>query len=84
MKTIKEQLESGIVTFTFTKKDGSIRTTKGTRCFDNPLAVGEEYTPPKGNSTPKPGVITYWDLDKNAWRCFNEDSYIETLEVQEL
>lgn len=83
MSTIKEQLERGVVTFTFTKRDGSVRTAKGTRCFDNPLAVGENYVPPKGTGVPKAGVITYWDLDKSAWRCFNEDSYIETLEVEE-
>ena len=84
MSTIKEQLEKGIVTFTFVKKDGSVRTAKGTRCFDNPLAVGENYVPPKGVGVPKEGVITYWDLDKSAWRCFTESSYIETIKVEEL
>lgn len=84
MSTIKEQLEKGIVTFTFEKKDGSVRTARGTRCFDNPLAVGENYVPPKGTSVPKEGIITYWDLDKSAWRSFTESSYIETIKVEEL
>ena len=84
MSTIKEELERGIVTFTFTKKDGTVRTAKGTRCFDNPLAVGENYVPPKCTGVEKPNILSYWDLDKEAWRCFNESAYIETLEIQEL
>lgn len=84
MSTIKEELERGIVTFKFTKKDGSERIARGTRCFDNPLAVGENYVPPKGTGVEKPNTISYWDLDKEAWRCFNESSYIETIEIQEL
>ena len=34
---------------------------------------------PKGTGTEKIGVITYYDLEKQGWRSFNEDSFIEFL-----
>jgi hypothetical protein len=80
-KTIKEMLNAGVVKFTFYKKDGSVREARGTRLSD-PAVVGPEYVAPKGNGSAQ-GVTTYWDLDKNAWRCFNTDSFIEVLEYTE-
>ena len=69
-------LNSGVCSFKYTKKDGSERVAKGTR---NPDVVRENDATPKGTGVERNGVITYYDLDKAAWRSFNEDSFVEFL-----
>ena len=67
-------LNSGIVTFSFWKKDGSIREAKGTT---NPVLVPEDKRPK--NTTPPSGgwgAIPYFDLDKNEWRSFSVLNFI--------
>ena len=65
---LREALKKGIVNFTFTKKDGTIRHATGTRN----LTLAESKT---GTSVPAPtsGRVNenaYFDLDKCAWRSF--------------
>lgn len=77
MKDIKNLLENGVVTFTFKKANGEMRTATGTRVLDPEVATG--YTSedaPKGERSAFPGVIPYWDLDKQAWRSLREDSLV--------
>lgn len=52
------QMKKGVVSFSFTKIDGSIRKAIGT-LKDVPATKGNESS----NS-----VLTYFDLDSNAWR----------------
>lgn len=73
---IKEKLENGIVEFTFRKVDGTERSARGTRCFGERSIVGENFVPVKGTGVEKTGVISYWDLDKEAWRSFGEYSVV--------
>lgn len=73
---IIETLTRGVVSFKYTKKDGSERIASGTRHMDFIRTQGAE---PKGTGTEKIGVITYYDLEKQGWRSFNEDSFIEFL-----
>ena len=73
---IKQTLASGVVNFKYTKKDGSERIASGTRHMDFIKTQGAE---PKGTGTEKIGVITYYDLDKEAWRSFREESFVEFL-----
>jgi hypothetical protein len=60
---VKKALRSLTVKFSFLKKNGEVReatgTTKGEYSF-------------KGTSKPSPfHIVKYFDLDKNAWRCFD-------------
>ena len=73
---IIETLNAGVQEFKYTKKDGSERVAKGTR---NPDIVNEHHATPKGTGVERDEVITYSDLEKEAWRCFNEESFIEFL-----
>lgn len=72
---IKEKLRNGVVTFTFTKKDGTTRQAKGTLIFDKSI-VGDNFVAPTGRGSEKIGATAYWDLDKEAWRSFNDDSLV--------
>ena len=73
---IIDRLNAAVQEFKYTKKDGSERVAKGTR---NPDVVNENNATPKGTGVERDGVITYYDLEKEAWRCFNEESFIEFL-----
>ena len=76
-KDLKTMLGEGIVTFTFKKTNGETRTATGTRVLNPAIAMGfTEDDKPKGIRKEVPGVITFWDIDKGAWRSVREDSII--------
>ena len=61
---VKRALYSGIVRFYFQKIDGSIREAYGTLRSDlcpQTLGTGRK---------PSPSVQTYFDTEKQEWRCF--------------
>lgn len=74
-----------VVNFTYTKKNGETRHARGTKKPSAIIAVDEDALP-KGTGTPKTSVITYFDLDKEAWRALQETSLvsIETKESLEM
>ena len=67
-------LKDGIVTFSYMKKDGSIREAKGTL---NHLLIPTDKLP-KGTSTAKPNFssVAYYDLERQDWRAFNVCEFI--------
>ena len=67
---LKSKLLSGIVEFSFTKKDGSIRKAKGTLRSD--LFKYE----PKGSNTKNYKSVAYYDLDANGFRSFSIGSLV--------
>ena len=74
---LKAALESGIVTFKFKKANGDIRSASGTRRLTPAIALGiTEEDMPKGVRKEVEGVITFWDIDKGAWRSCRENSII--------
>lgn len=73
IKVLKEKLHEGEVNFTFEKKDGSLRTAKGTL---NVQIMGEENAP-KGIDYSKSDTVTrYFDLNSNGWRSFTNEKLI--------
>lgn len=74
-----------VVNFTYTKKNGETRHARGTKKQSAITAVDEDALP-KGTGTPKTGIITYFDLDKKAWRALQETSLvsIETTESNDM
>ena len=76
-KDLKTLLNEGVVTFTFTKANGEMRTATGTRILNSAVAIGfTEDDKPKGIRKEVPGVIAFWDIDTCAWRSVREDSII--------
>ena len=70
---IKEVLASGDVYFTYRKKDGTEREAYGTR---NTRIMKDHNATPTGNGTEKAGVIAYYDLESEGWRCFKIENFI--------
>lgn len=71
-----KMLCAGKVKFQFTKKDGTVRTAIGT------LNPGMITRKPAGGCNPvkEAGYQTYFDLEKDAFRCFAESKVIGVVE----
>ena len=81
-ENLREWLRKGVVTFSYWKKDGTIREAKGTL---NDLFIPLDKRP-KGNTPPSGGwgALNYFDLDRNDWRSFAVTHYIGFVTVWEL
>ena len=80
---LREQLAKGIVTFSFWKKDHSIREAKGTL---HPLLIPADKKP-KGTEEMEmynPATICFFDLDKGEWRSFSVTHFIGFVTYYEL
>ena len=75
MENLKETLNNAIVTFTFKKANGEERVAVGTRCLTIATGMTEDQVP-KGIKEDVPGVIPFWDCEKQAWRSCREGSVI--------
>lgn len=64
------RMRNEIVTFTFTKVDGTIRIARGTLRKDVlPQTMGT------GRPTPE-SIQIYYDVDKKSWRSFKKNNLI--------
>ena len=69
----KETLRNNVVKFTFTKVDGTEREAIGTTRTRDLIYYNAM---PSGKWKSNPGVITYFDLEKESWRSCRENSII--------
>ena len=76
-------LNAGVVTFSFWKKDGSIREAKGTT---HPLLIPEDKRPKNNNQSPITNhqSIPFFDLDKQDWRSFSITHFIGFVTIYQL
>lgn len=77
IKSVKDILRLGIEVFKYKKKDGTIREARGTLNED---IIAENDGTPSGNGAShnySDDVIRYYDLDKNGWRSFLYENFIE-------
>ena len=79
---LRRWMHGGIVTFSYWKKDGSIREARGTLC---PSLIPEDKMP-KGlqNSAISYQTFRYFDLDRNDWRSFDISLFIGFVTIEEL
>ena len=69
---LARRMRSGLVSFYYTKSDGSIRKATGT-LKDRPSGVslnGKHLTKPSYKT------MAYFDIDKNGYRCFKVENLI--------
>lgn len=69
-----KMLREGIVEFEFIKKDGSVRSAKGT-------LVAEHLPAPKADSDgtsrkASENVMVYFDMEKQSFRSFVKESFV--------
>ncbi len=72
-----DNLQKGITHFYFTKKDGTRRSAYGTLSTD---IIKRHNGIPKNKRDDDSyinGAISYFDLEKDAWRCFKANSIVE-------
>lgn len=70
-------LEDGVAHFWFRKADGSLRSAYGTL---NRAIIERHGGIPEGEEKKEKafsGAVPYYDLEKDAWRCFKADSIQE-------
>lgn len=74
---LHDMLCKGTVKFLYTKKDGSVRTAVGT------LKSSLITRKPQGgeNKVKAAGYTTYFDLEKDAFRCFAESRLVGVVEA---
>ena len=69
-------LKEGIVEFEFVKKDGTVRSAKGTlepSLLPPAKPAGDsEVAPRKKNES----IFVYYDLEKNSFRSFVKESFL--------
>lgn len=69
-KRIIEEMRKGNSYFSYTKKDGTIRNAVGT------IINAPDYDEEKISKHSNPLIVYYYDVDKEAWRCFNVTNLI--------
>lgn len=73
---LREKLQQGKTNFVFKKKDGSKRNAIGTLNFN---IIPQEDTQFKSEerSEERDDQVTYYDLEKMAWRCCKNENILE-------
>ena len=85
----RQWLSEGLVSFTYLKKDNSIRDARGTLCD---LLIPREDLPKdqrqalsRNDKRPNYAIVNYYDIDKKAWRSFDIRlfvGYVERYPIQ--
>lgn len=71
IEELRKMLNTGTVSFVYTKKDGSTREATGTTHLDS-IPEGDH---PKGTGKTNEDMVNYFDTDKQGWRSFHKDSF---------
>lgn len=73
---LRDMLQEGKVNFVFKKKDGSRRAAVGTLNLDLVSEADKQF---KSDEQKEPSMtcITYYDLEKMAWRCCKVENILE-------
>ena len=71
---LRMKLRDGEVKFTFMKKDGSKRHARGTL---KQSLIPEEHRSDDRRKQTSELVFNYFDLDKEDWRCFRKENFLE-------
>lgn len=75
LEELKKAMHEGEVHFKFKKKDGSIREAVGTLLMD--IIPEEQHPSDSIGYVQKEGVTRYFDIDKQQWRSFINENYID-------
>lgn len=73
---LREKLQQGETHFVFKKKDGSRREAVGTLSFDI-IPVEDTQFKSDERREERDDQVTYYDLEKMAWRCCKTENILE-------
>ena len=81
VQRFRNDLHAGFVRFEYTKKDGTQRVALGTLSTHLiPADKMPEHSVDYVSHTPA-YIVTYYDLDRDAWRSFRADRFIDTIKA---
>ena len=80
LSRLKKLLKTGVVEFSYKKKDGSVRKAKGT-LKDELLPETDKNDERKKNLSKE--CFYYFDLKQDDFRCFLRDNFIEIKEKKD-
>ena len=69
---LRAELAKGRVSFAFKKLDGTLRLAEGT----TQLELVPESSRPAGKRPSPESVVTFWDLEKEEWRCVSAEKEV--------
>ena len=73
LSKLRAKMRDGEVQFKFKKKDGSVRTAIGTL---NKKLIPKEFVNDERRK-PSDVVMNYFDVEKEDWRCFRKENFLE-------
>lgn len=73
---LRLKMKDGVVEFEYLKKDGSVRTARGTLSKQ----IIPDYDASKYNRTRNYTVFPYYDVDKGEWRSFVRENFLGIIE----
>lgn len=74
---LRESLKQGETRFVFIKKDGTRRPAVGTLNIDLVPESDKQFKNEEGTRPEREDQTSYYDLEKNAWRCCKYASVVE-------
>lgn len=75
---LKDSLAKGETHFVFIKKDGTLRHAVGTTNLDLVPEQDKQFaSSEEEEKKERVGMVTYYDLEKNAWRCCKSENIVE-------
>ena len=73
---LKDLMRKGIVEFTYTKKNGELRTARGTLKLDD---IPDEQHPMSERDYSSDTTTRYYDVNSCGWRSFINENFVEIL-----
>lgn len=74
---LKKRMGEEVTHFSFVKKDGSLRQAYGTRLSEVIVRHEGAALPPDGQRHKSGSTFSYFDIERQAWRCFKVESLID-------
>ncbi len=78
LDSFTDELRQRIVRFEYRKNDGSLREAWGT--LSDAIIAHKNKTPKAFSKRgAAPGCVTYFDLERNDWRCFLVENFVREI-----
>ena len=76
---LKKRMKNDVIHFSFRKKDGTVRQAYGTRLSEIIVKYEGALLPPQAQRQQQHtgGTFPYFDIERQAWRCFKVDSLMD-------
>ena len=83
-EVLRGKLQNGEVNFVFKKKDGTRRPARGTLQLSLVPEQDKQFATPQEDKPQRDDQVTYYDLEKMAWRCCKSENIlsIEGVDVE--